>query len=93
LTAWGANEHTPLMGMKSLNANVDRLKALEKFVKSSDASDETIELLILEIKQLNQVIDDLVRTQPTDSVPANQNDFANELKNAFDILTYKHLKQ
>jgi HK97 family phage prohead protease len=93
LTAWGANEHTPMMGMKSLNANVDRLKALEKFVKSSDASDETIELLILEIKQLNQVIDDLVRTQPTDPVPANQNDFANELKNAFDILTYKHLKQ
>ena len=81
------------MGMKSLNANVDRLKALEKFVKSSDASDETIELLILEIKQLNQVIDDLVRTQPSTPEPANQNDFANELKNAFDILTYKHLKQ
>jgi len=93
LTAWGANEHTPLMGMKSLNANVDRLKALEKFVKSSDASDETIELLILEIKQLNQVIADMQGTPPADEVPAYPTMNVSDLKNAFDILTYKHLKK
>jgi hypothetical protein len=93
LTAWGANEHTPLMGMKSLSANVDRLKALEKFVKSSDASDETIELLILEIKQLNQVIADMQGTPPAVEVPAYPTMNVSDLKNAFDILTYKHLKK
>jgi hypothetical protein len=66
---------------------------LEKFVKSSDASDETIELLILEIKQLNQVIADMQGTPPADEVPAYPTINVSDLKNAFDILTYKHLKQ
>lgn len=58
LTGWGANEFTPLYG-KSIEQIQTRVKALEKFCRNSDASDETIELLLLEIKQLSQRIIDL----------------------------------
>ena len=62
LTAWGANQHTPLTGMKAdkkedaLQALVNRQKNLEKFCRNSTASDETIELLLIECKQLTQII-------------------------------------
>lgn len=90
LTAWGANEFTPMVGMKSATDAADRLKALEKFVKRSDASDETIELLLIEIKQLNQVIADMTGTPPAEQVPADPTVNVTDLKNAFDILLLKH---
>lgn len=66
LTAWGANEMTPLTGMKGLDVEQmnRRLKALDKFCKNTDATDETIELLLIEIKQLQQYIIDLKATEP-----------------------------
>lgn len=61
LTAWGANEYTPLIGRKG-TIDIDLIekqkKQLEHFVKNSDVSDETIELLEIQIKQLLQFIQD-----------------------------------
>lgn len=61
LTAWGANHKTPVTGMKSMAATdiADRIKALEKFCRNTTATDETIELLLIEIKQLHQLIMDI----------------------------------
>lgn len=73
LTGWGVNENTPLTSVKSIDGiDVEkisqRVKALEKFCKTSDASEETIELLLLEQKQLAQIIIDLkqINTPPVD---------------------------
>jgi uncharacterized protein len=62
LTAWGANQQTPITGLKSekkedvLQNLVNRQKNLEKFCRNSTATDETIELLLIECKQLTQLI-------------------------------------
>ena len=74
LTGWGANENTPITGMKSadINQQLDRMlkrcNALEKFCRNSSASDETIELLLIEQKQLTQMIIELQKqiTKPSD---------------------------
>lgn len=66
LTAWGANQFTPLIPMlkgmekaDQLTAVDTRIKALEKFVRNTTATDDTIELLMLQIKQLQQLTIDL----------------------------------
>lgn len=64
LTAWGANQNTPITGMKgkekedALQSLLNRQKNIEKFCRNTTASDETIELLLLEAKQLTQMIID-----------------------------------
>lgn len=62
LTAWGANPLTPITGLKS-EFDVERViaqtKAIEKFCRNSDATDETIEALLLHSKQLAQLILDI----------------------------------
>lgn len=69
LTSWGANESTPLISFsKSQDKEqltikmVKRSAALEKFCRSTTATDETIELLLLESKQLTQIILDIQNT-------------------------------
>ena len=71
LTAWGANENTPLTGIKGLNQTelnkiINRAEAIEKFCRDSEATDETIEMLLLYSKQLLQVIADNVLTSEGD---------------------------
>jgi HK97 family phage prohead protease len=91
LTSWGANEYTPLLGLKSADDRVQRIKRLEKFVKHSDATDETIELLMLEIKQLNQLVEDLSSQPASVEEPVEPKvDTAKTVKDALDILIYKH---
>lgn len=71
LSAWGANELTPITGLKgsfNIDALVERQRAVEKFCKSTDASDETIEALLLHSKQLTQIILD-IRTEPVHTQP------------------------
>jgi len=72
LTAWGANEMTPLTGMKSISVDllIKKSEAIEKFCRNSTATDETIELLLIHNKQLTQAIMDL--TQPAKSVEPNK---------------------
>ncbi len=74
LSAWGANELTPVTALKAhdkdaLQELVARQKCLEKFCRNTDATDETIELLLLECKQLTQIIFDISEksTKPEDS--------------------------
>ncbi len=66
LQAWGMNENTPLTGIKSLyqdsEAVAKRIKSLDTFCRNTDATDETIELLLIEIKQLSQL---LLKQEPT----------------------------
>lgn len=95
LTSWGANEYTPMLGVKSLDQRKARVKQLEKFIKHTDATDETIELLMLEIKQLNQLIEDISSAQvPAESDPEPPTvDFAKMVTDAFDIVIYKQTKK
>lgn len=68
LTAWGANPLTPLTGIKGtpdIQTLIDRQKALEKFCRQSTATDETIELLLIEVKQLTQFILDTTKPGPS----------------------------
>lgn len=96
LTAWGANEYTPIVEMKgkSLETLNDRIKAFEKFVRHTDATDETIDLCILQIKQLTQLVE-MLSTQPTDEVVEQPEDTSEELnsniKNLFTEWKIKSL--
>jgi HK97 family phage prohead protease len=71
LTAWGANQYTPIISLTKGLSKIEqadkittRIKALEKFCRNSTATDETIELLLLELKQLQQLFIDTKDTQP-----------------------------
>jgi len=76
LTAWGANEWTPLLGVKSQNKEAflkrlsERKSKLEDFVRNSSASDEMLDLLTIEIKQLQQLVIDVIDTKDTRAVEA-----------------------
>ena len=81
LTAWGVNQYTNIVSLtKSLTKEeqVDklsnRIKSVEKFCRNTTATDETIELLLLEIKQLQQLFIDLnTSTHAADKAPAPEN--------------------
>jgi HK97 family phage prohead protease len=69
LTHWGANEFTPVISLsKSMTKEQQadkvkaRLKALESFTRNTDATDDTIQLLLLEIKNLGQLLLDATAT-------------------------------
>jgi uncharacterized protein len=72
LTAWGANEATPLLGMKNYN-NLekiqDQIKSFEKFIRNSDVTDETIDLCLLKVKQLAQAVEQMSSTKAVDETP------------------------
>lgn len=76
LTAWGANENTPMMGMKGMK-NIekiqDQIKAFEKFVRDSDVTDETIDLCLIKVKQLAQAIEQMSSTKAAEA-PLQQKD-------------------
>jgi len=67
LTINGVNQFTPLLSVKGemdfelLN---EKQKSIEAFCRKSDATDETIEMLLLHSKQLSQYIIDIKSTQP-----------------------------
>ena len=73
LTAWGANPLTPITSLKSFHTVetlAERQKQIEKFCRSTDASDETIELLLIHAKQLSQYIIEMQTTEPpTNTLP------------------------
>jgi uncharacterized protein len=80
LTAWGANEYTPMIGMKSVSKELfmkrlaDRKGKLEDFVRNSKASDEMLELLTIEIKQLNQLVVDILEEKSTPDESSQEED-------------------
>lgn len=72
LTAWGANEVTPMLGFKS-KFNIDNLKEeirkFEKFIRHSDATDDTIDLCLIKVRQLAQAIETLSSTKASAEEP------------------------
>jgi HK97 family phage prohead protease len=91
LTAWGANANTPLIGIKGLTKEqaiemyIRKSEAIDKFCRATDATDETIEMLLLHNKQLTQLIID---TQPASAVEPTSNVFAD----AVDSFIHSSLK-
>ncbi len=75
LTAWGANEHTPMLGIKSIK-NIDEIKEqirnFEKFIRNSDVTDETIELCLIKVRQLAQAVEQMSSTKATVEEPKQQ---------------------
>lgn len=91
LTAWGANEYTPLTGMKSedrIDKISERVKRLEKFCRNTDATDECVEGLLIEIKQLSQLLIDY-STQAAEEAPAP--DELGKVKEAVQLIQLKSL--
>lgn len=86
LTSWGANSNTPLTGMKTEQKEewfqllINRQKNLEKFCRNSTATDETIDLLLLENKQLTQLIIDNTQPPKISTEPPKINEWAEAIK-------------
>lgn len=78
LTAWGANPLTPITSLKSeteIEKIVKQQELIEKFCRNSNATDETIQMLLLHSKQMAQLICDMKKitvpqesTQPKEDV-------------------------
>lgn len=75
LTAWGANEYTPILGIKSFEqcAKIqEQIKSFEKFIRNSDVTDETIELCLIKVRQLAQAIEKTSSTKAVEETPEQQ---------------------
>ena len=89
LTAWGSNPMTPIVGMKGIgdiDTILERQKQIEKFCKNTDATDETIEMLLLHSKQLTQFLINKDTKPDKITLPLNEignaiKQFTNSLKN------------
>lgn len=89
LTAWGANPYTPITSLKSAN-DMDLLvakhEAIEKFCRNTNATDDTIQMLLLHSKQLAQMLVDMKRTtEPEKSIQPEENaaDIIREFRNKY----------
>ena len=76
LTSWGANPLTPITSLKS-EVEVDRIikqqAAIEKFCRKTDATDDTIQMLLLHSKQLAQFILDIKsNTEPAQAIQPSE---------------------
>jgi HK97 family phage prohead protease len=84
LTAWGANENTPLIGMKgmkNMDKIQDQIKAFEKFIRDSDVTDETIDLCLIKVKQLAQTVEQMqTSSTPAAEAPVQQKDDSKEFE-------------
>lgn len=72
LTAWGANEATPVINMKSITSVEDlkeTIRNFEKFIRYSDVTDETIDLCLIKVRQLAQAVEMMSSTQVTKAEP------------------------
>jgi uncharacterized protein len=70
LTGWGANQFTPLLGSKGefdVQRVQDQISNLEKFCRNTDATDQCIELCLLEIKQLGALVQTTSSSQSVDT--------------------------
>lgn len=73
LTAWGANENTPMLGFKG-EKDIDELKEeirkFERFIRNTDATDNAIDLCLIKVRQLAQVVESLSSTKAVEeSIP------------------------
>lgn len=89
LTSWGANEFTPLTSVKSIADMDTHLKRLEKFVRNTDATDEAIDMCLIEIKQLYQLLHDMSSKQVVEETLVQQKG-NEEVGDAINLLILKH---
>ena len=89
LTAWGANEATPLLGMKNMGTIEqlqDQIKSFEKFIRNSDVTDETIDLCMLKVKQLAEMVERMSSTKAADEAPAQQKEESISVDSLINII-------
>lgn len=94
LTAWGANENTPLIGMKGMK-NIekiqDQIKAFEKFIRDSDVTDETIDLCLIKVKQLAQTVEQMQTSSTLAAeAPVQQKDDSKEFEQSLISIINKY---
>lgn len=77
----GANTNTPVAGIKSMEEAIDMCLKLEKFVKTSAATDETIIQLEEKLKSLQDYIEPLTHSIKEKPTPT-------EIKNIFKTLNF-----
>lgn len=88
LQTWGANQHTPITGFKSLSkenpkALFERFRTLTKALKNGQLSDETLELLEIEQNQIEQVLLDTLTVAPVIDHPTAETHKAADLVQLF----------
>jgi len=62
LTRWGANEDTPMLGIKEAKSNEDALQLLDLMLRKGKYSDERFNLIENKIKELKSLIQEPVIT-------------------------------
>jgi len=96
LTAWGANSNTPLTGIKGMSKEAiigfytQKSKLIEDFCRNTDATDETVEMLLMQNKQLTQLIVDL--SQTTETVTETTQPVEKAFADAVDSFLLNNLK-
>lgn len=92
LTAWGANENTPLVGMKSMNFETlaDRMNRIVKGLRNGSYSDEAFEMLEIELLQIQKAFKDLsaipVEEAPEPVLTETTEDAVNPEAEAIEII-------
>lgn len=88
LQTWGANPNTPvegIKGMRPVNDYIDRISVISKALRNGKYTDETFELLEIELKQIQETL--RLLTQPVEkSTESNESSeilkyFKESLKN------------
>ena len=76
----GANPETTFIGLKSLDDHLQYLDRLEKFIKTSDATDETLSVLEEKLKSLHILFEPPLSTQENNEAENNSNNLSQVLK-------------
>lgn len=79
LTAWGANQYTPLIGVKSIKSVEDRIERLIKAIDAGTFTDTTFTFLNDELLFLQKAFKDI----STHAAPAPEPDYGKAIKEAF----------
>lgn len=86
LTAWGANQYTPLIGVKSLKTVEDRIANLIKAIDGGTFTDTTFLFLNDELLFLQKAFKDI----STHAAPAPEPDIEAQIKEAFQLFKLKN---
>ncbi|MFB6456491.1 HK97 family phage prohead protease [Chitinophaga sp. Hz27] len=97
LTAWGANPMTPFISVSKSLSSEDRIKyldtkikAVEKFCRNTDATDDTIQSLLICIKQMQEAYAELISSTPAAveaPEPPKQDNYSSLLKSINSVKT------
>jgi hypothetical protein len=58
-----------MKSLKSVEKMQDEIRAFDKFIRNSDASEETIDLCLIKVKQLAQAIEMMSSTKVVEETP------------------------